>query len=126
MAGAARETVRAACREVRPIMSTDFWEARRRVLGLYKAFYRYVPYIIKYFDVPKTEQDCRCKIREYFYKNACVTDIRVIDILVLKGYMELKEITHSWAQKGHIMAYWQPTLEPKPCDFIGKFLNGVD
>jgi hypothetical protein len=40
--------------------------------------------------------------------------------------MELKEIKHSWQQKGHIMANWQPTAEPQPCDFIGKFLNGVE
>lgn len=40
--------------------------------------------------------------------------------------MELKEIDHQWQQKGHILANWNPTAEPKPYDFIGKFLAGMD
>ncbi|CAK1580267.1 unnamed protein product [Parnassius mnemosyne] len=123
---AAKETVKTICRNARPVMSSDLTEARRRALGLYRAFYRYIPYIIKYFDIPKNEQDCRCKLREYFYKHACVTDVRVIDILVIKGYMELKEVTHLWQQKGHVMSHWNPSAEPKPCDFLGKFLAGMD
>ncbi|KAM3965182.1 NADH dehydrogenase [ubiquinone] 1 alpha subcomplex subunit 6 [Aphomia sociella] len=123
---AGRETMKASCKIVRPIMSTNFCEAHRRVLGLYRAFYRYIPYIVKYFDIPKSEEDCRWKIREYFYKNACVTDIRVIDILVIKGYIELKEITHQWQQKGHVIAHWNPSAEPRPSDFLGKFLSGID
>lgn len=82
--------------------------------------------MVKHFDIPKSEEDCRWKLREYFYRNACVTDIRVIDMLVIKGYMELKEMKHMWQQKGHVMAHWNPTLEPKPYDFIGKFLEGID
>ncbi|XP_053609226.1 NADH dehydrogenase [ubiquinone] 1 alpha subcomplex subunit 6-like [Plodia interpunctella] len=123
---AGKETVKSACKSVKTVMSTDFWEARRRALGLYRACYRYIPYIIKYFDIPKTEEDCKWKLREYFYANACVSDVRVIDILVIKGYMELKEITHQWQQKGHLMANWNPTWEPKPNNFICKFLSGVD
>ncbi|KAG6443781.1 NADH dehydrogenase [ubiquinone] 1 alpha subcomplex subunit 6-like [Manduca sexta] len=123
---AGRETMKAACKRVRPIMSTNFSDARRRALGLYRAFYRYIPYVVKYFDIPKSENDCRRKLREYFYKNACITDIRIIDVLVIKGYIELKEITHQWQQKGHIMAHWKPTYERKPTDFVGKFLSGVD
>ncbi|CAH0398349.1 unnamed protein product [Chilo suppressalis] len=123
---AGRETMKTTCRVVKPLMSTDFCEARRRAIGLYRAFYRYIPYIHKYFDIPKSESQIRSKIREQFYKNACVTDIRIIDILVMKGYMELQEIKYSWQQKGHVMANWKPTIEPRPTDFISKFLNGKD
>ncbi|KAF9797645.1 hypothetical protein SFRURICE_017840 [Spodoptera frugiperda] len=105
----------AAFKVVRPLMSQDCKEARRRAIGLYRAFYRYIPYI-----------NCRWKLREYFYKNACVTDVRVIDLLVIKGYIELKEITNSWQQKGHIIRHWCPTIEPKRTDFIGKFIAGTD
>ncbi|XP_072949238.1 NADH dehydrogenase [ubiquinone] 1 alpha subcomplex subunit 6-like [Epargyreus clarus] len=123
---AGEEAMRAACKVVKPMLSRDYCEAHRRVMGLYKAVYRYIPYIVKYFDIPKDEQACRWKIREYFYRNACVTDIRIIDTLVIKGYMELKEITHNWQQKGHVMNNWHPTAEPKPCSFLGKFLSGAD
>lgn len=36
-------------------------------------------------------------------KNRDVADVRVIDMLVIKGQMELKEITMQWKQKCHIM-----------------------
>ncbi|XP_075977539.1 NADH dehydrogenase [ubiquinone] 1 alpha subcomplex subunit 6-like [Anticarsia gemmatalis] len=111
---------------VRPVMSTDFCEARRRAIGLYRAFYRYIPYIIKYFDIQKNEDDCKCMLRRYFYKNACVTDVRIVDILVIKGYIELQEVTHQWQQKGHMMRHWDPSVNPKPCTFMEKFMAGVD
>ncbi|RVE40820.1 hypothetical protein evm_014530 [Chilo suppressalis] len=92
---AGRETMKTTCRVVKPLMSTDFCEARRRAIGLYRAFYRYIPYIHKYFDIPKSESQIRSKIREQFYKNACVTDIRIIDILVMKECITRAEVKFS-------------------------------
>ncbi|CAG9102370.1 unnamed protein product [Plutella xylostella] len=83
-------------------------------------------FAVLYCDINKSHQQCRDKLREKFYKNACVTDTRVVDMLVIKGYMELKEVTHNWMQKGRIMAHWNPTHEPKPKEFIAKFLRGLD
>lgn len=40
--------------------------------------------IVHYFDTPLTKKDVHNKLRESFEKNKKVTDIRVIDILVLK------------------------------------------
>lgn len=42
---AGRELVRKTVQQVRPILSVDSEEARRRVLSLYKAWYRQIPYI---------------------------------------------------------------------------------
>lgn len=39
------QAVRAGLREVKPILSVDNEEARKRVLNLYKAWYRQIPYI---------------------------------------------------------------------------------
>jgi hypothetical protein len=41
-------------------------------------------HIVHYFDTPLTKKDVHNKLRESFEKNKKVTDIRVIDILVLK------------------------------------------
>ncbi|XP_052741606.1 NADH dehydrogenase [ubiquinone] 1 alpha subcomplex subunit 6-like [Bicyclus anynana] len=123
---AARESARGGYKITKPILSGDYCEAHRRVMGLYRAYFRYLPYVVRRFDIPKTPQDCRMKLREYFYKNACVTDLRVIDILVIKGFMNLREMTDNFQQMGHVMAHWHPTLEPKRCDFIGKFLANED
>lgn len=45
---AGREAVKRAVQQVRPILSVDREEARRRALNLYKAWYRQIPYIGKY------------------------------------------------------------------------------
>lgn len=40
--------------------------------------------------------------------------------------MELKECVEIWKQKGHIMRYWKESQEPKPTDFLSKFIQGVN
>lgn len=42
---AGREAVKRAVQQVRPILSVDREEARKRALNLYKAWYRQIPYI---------------------------------------------------------------------------------
>nr|8B9Z_W Chain W, NADH dehydrogenase [ubiquinone] 1 alpha subcomplex subunit 6 [Drosophila melanogaster]8BA0_W Chain W, NADH dehydrogenase [ubiquinone] 1 alpha subcomplex subunit 6 [Drosophila melanogaster] len=114
-----------AVQQVRPILSVDREEARKRALNLYKAWYRQIPYIVMDYDIPMTVEQCRDKLREEFVKHRNVTDIRVIDMLVIKGQMELKESVEIWKQKGHIMRYWKESQDPKPTDFLSKFIQGV-
>ena len=48
-------------------------------------FYRCVlTFIVMDYDIPKSVEQCRIKLREEFEKNRHVTDIRVIDMLVIK------------------------------------------
>lgn len=42
---ASREAAKRVLKQVKPILSTDKEEARKRVLNLYKAWYRQIPYI---------------------------------------------------------------------------------
>lgn len=76
------------------------------------------------YDIPKSIEQCREKLREQFMKNANITDIRVSDLLVIKGQMELKETVEIWKQKAHLMRYWKESEEPKPTDFLSKFIAG--
>lgn len=80
--------------------------------------------LVQDFDIPKSEKQCREKLKEEFIKHKDVTDIRVIDMLVIKGQMELKESVNMWKQKGHIMKYWKETWPQKPTDFLSKFFSG--
>ncbi|KAH8270826.1 hypothetical protein KR018_005799 [Drosophila ironensis] len=140
---AGREAAKRAVQQVRPILSVDREQARKRALNLYKAWYRQMPYIVMDYDIPKTVEQCRSKLREEFVKHRNVTDIRVIDMLVIKvgtsfasqnntlsmhlqGQMELKESVEIWKQKGHIMRYWKESQDPKPTDFLSKFIQGIN
>jgi NADH dehydrogenase (ubiquinone) 1 alpha subcomplex subunit 6 len=91
---------------------------------LYKAWYRQLPYIVKQYDIPKSVETLKQKLRQEFRKNDHVKDIRVIDMLVVKGQMELVETVNFWKQKGTLMNYFKDTVEPKPKDFLSKFLSG--
>ncbi|XP_041978937.1 NADH dehydrogenase [ubiquinone] 1 alpha subcomplex subunit 6 [Aricia agestis] len=122
----ASQALKVGTKNVRPVLSLNKAEARARVLNLYKAWYRQIPLIVKDYDIPKSEDQCRAKLKELFLKNKDVTDVRVIDLLVIKGQMELKESINIWKQKGHVMTYFKPTEEPKPHDFLSKFFSGLD
>ncbi|CAH0555595.1 unnamed protein product [Brassicogethes aeneus] len=120
------QAAKTAARQVKPILSLNKEEARKRVLNLYKAWHRQLPYIVKQYDIPKNIPQCREKLREEFTKYNNIQDVRVVDMLIIKGQMELKEVVEVWKQKGHIMTYFKESQEPKPKDFISKFLAGVN
>eukprot|EP00088_Acartia_fossae_P055058 TRINITY_DN6390_c1_g1_i1.p1 TRINITY_DN6390_c1_g1~~TRINITY_DN6390_c1_g1_i1.p1 ORF type:complete len:126 (-),score=34.06 TRINITY_DN6390_c1_g1_i1:110-487(-) len=117
-----------AVRQVKPLISSTPGDAKIRVLSLYKAWYRHIPYMVRDFDVPPSIAECRQVLRENFKKNANVRDLRVIDMLVFKGQQDLKEVVEHWKQPNHIMAKWFSSsyMPEKPKDFIGKFLSGQD
>ena len=125
---ASRRIVQAAAQgQVKPVLSLNREEAHRRVMNLYRAWYRQVPYILHQNpQLPVTEKQMYDKIRELFYQNRNVTDVRVIDMLVIKGQMELNETVLRFKQENHLMNWFKETHRPKPKDFISRFLAGKD
>jgi len=111
---------------VKPILSASSVEAKRRVMSLYRAWYRQIPYILHNESYPLTEKMCRDKLREVFYRNSNVTDTRVIDMMVIKGQMELTETVLKFKQQCHLLKYFNDTIQPRPKDFISRFLGGKD
>ncbi|XP_062607246.1 NADH dehydrogenase [ubiquinone] 1 alpha subcomplex subunit 6-like [Saccostrea cucullata] len=78
------------------------------------------------FKLDVTEQEAYAKLREEFIKNKHVTDLRVVDLLVVKGQLALLDAVEDFSQKTHLMKYFKDTHNPRPTDFLGKFYAGHD
>ncbi|XP_069510487.1 NADH dehydrogenase [ubiquinone] 1 alpha subcomplex subunit 6 [Ambystoma mexicanum] len=113
--------VRAA---VKPIFSRDLGEAKRRARELYRAWYREVPNTVHIYQLDITVRQGRDKVRDMFRNNSHITDPRVIDMLVIKGKMELEETIKVWKQRTHVMRYFHETETPRSQDFLTRFYAG--
>jgi len=112
---------------VKPVMSTDRAEARRRVLNLYRAWIRLGDRLPHLYDIPRNPTDCRVAIKNKFLANKDIRDIRTIDLLVAKGQMDLVETKEIWSQKHHVMTRLfdgEHTRPEVPKDFMDAFLKG--
>lgn len=72
---------------VKPILSLNHTEARRRALDLYRLWYRQLPFIIHEYGrsqchIPRHEM--YEKLRSVYTKYKHIEDLRVIDLLIFK------------------------------------------
>ncbi|XP_033753193.1 NADH dehydrogenase [ubiquinone] 1 alpha subcomplex subunit 6-like [Pecten maximus] len=121
----ASKVVQLGTQQIKPILSANKIESRRRVLNLYRAWYRQLPYIVTNFHVPLTTTQCKSRLRNQFSKNKGLTDLRVIDMMVIKGQMDLMEVVNNWKQRNHVMQLFDDFSEAsKSKDFLAKFYEG--
>ncbi|XP_053207257.1 NADH dehydrogenase [ubiquinone] 1 alpha subcomplex subunit 6-like [Panonychus citri] len=122
---ATQRVLRSVQGQVKPILSLNHEDARRRTINLYRAWYRQTPYLIHDWNLPLTVPQIHDKLREKFRQNKNVTDLRVIDMLLIRGHLELQEIIDGISQGFHIYKYFKEDyVQPKPRDFMSKFLSG--
>ncbi|XP_071965554.1 NADH dehydrogenase [ubiquinone] 1 alpha subcomplex subunit 6-like [Antedon mediterranea] len=115
----------AVSRNVKLMMSKNPQESRRRVIQLYKAWWREVPHAIQQYYLDITIKQGRDKVREMFMKNAHIRDTRTVDLLVIKGKIDLDETIQVWKQRPHIMNYFdKDPNNMMDSDFLTKFYEG--
>ncbi|CAB3998656.1 NADH dehydrogenase [ubiquinone] 1 alpha subcomplex subunit 6 [Paramuricea clavata] len=110
----------------KPLLSQSSAEARRRVLNLYRAWYREVPRAVNAYALDITVRQGREKVKEEFRKNAHFRDIKSIDMMVIKGRLELEETHKIWKQRTHVMRYFKETYPERKTDFLSRFYDGYD
>merc|ERR1711973_742323 len=94
----AKRAGQVATRQVKPLLSLDKDEARVRVLALYRAWYRQIPILFQYRDMPVTEESLRAKLKEEFLRNAHIKDVR--------GQQELQELAQGWQEAYIVLSKW--------------------
>ncbi|KAF4568254.1 hypothetical protein EYR40_010348 [Pleurotus pulmonarius] len=106
--------------------STNAVEARQRVIQLYRDWYRSAPEIIEIYTLSVSPAHIRHTIRQKFEANRYVTDLRAIDVLLLKSRQDFQETMNCWKQPDHVVGILlKPTERPQKT-FMQKFLEGRD
>merc|ERR1712142_263599 len=123
---AGKKAGQVATRQVKPLLSLDADEARVRVLSLYRAWYRQIPSMVQKFDLPVNEDQLKAKLKEEFIKNAHLKDVRVIDMKVIQGQQDLREIAEHWQEHVIFLSKYFGNLRipERPKDFMSKFIHG--
>merc|ERR1711970_243138 len=99
--------------------------SRLRVLTLYKAFLLSLDQVIMLNKVSIPRQDLIQLIKNEFARNSDITDTRAIELLLVKGQMDLQELLDGFAQESHFHRKLDDVLQndAKPDDFVSTFLR---
>ncbi|KAI8990436.1 NADH-ubiquinone oxidoreductase Complex1 subunit [Trametes punicea] len=101
-------------------------DARKRVIQLYRDWYRSAPEICSLYALNVTPAYVRQCIRARFEEDRYVTDTRLIDILIQKGRQEYQETLNCWKQLDHIMGILLAPRGRPQRTFLQKFYEGRD
>ncbi|KAJ7607375.1 NdufA6 NADH-ubiquinone oxidoreductase 14.8 kDa subunit [Roridomyces roridus] len=106
--------------------STSPSDARARVIQLYRDWYRAAPEVVNQYALDVSPTEIRHAIRMRFEANRNVSDVRVIDVLMLKSRQEYQETMNMWKQPDHIYGILLKPKERPSRTFLQKFYEGRD
>lgn len=123
-----------ARRIVRPILSKTPEEARKGVNALYRDFYRELEWTMRSHIMDTPIAVARQTLKKKFLENKQMTDVRMIDMSVVKGRMHLEEMHNFWSQNYNIYNFTPSTqtqLEKEDQknnqnNFLDKFYKSSD
>ncbi|KAF7321001.1 hypothetical protein HMN09_00187000 [Mycena chlorophos] len=106
--------------------STSPADARTRVIQMYRDWYRAAPEIVDQYYLDASTTQLRHAIRLRFEANRNLTDVRAIDVLLLKSRQEYQETMNMWKQPDHIYGIMLQPKERPSRSFLQKFYEGRD
>ena len=86
---------------------------------------RQAPEICALYTLHVSPQFVRQQIRRRFEENRHVTDLRVLDHIILKGRQEYQETMNFWKQKDHVMGKLLAPRGRPPRTFLQRFYEGA-
>ncbi|KAL4600541.1 hypothetical protein ACB092_11G206400 [Castanea dentata] len=91
-----------------PPNSASLEEARHRVIDFFKTACRSIPSIIDIYNLDEvaTVAELRSSVAAQIRKNSHITNIKVIDMLLLKGVEEFNNIVEHAKQRHHIIGQY--------------------
>ncbi|KAL1745303.1 hypothetical protein HDZ31DRAFT_36679 [Schizophyllum fasciatum] len=101
-------------------------EARKRVLKLYREWYRCAPDIVSSYELNIPVSSARYAIRQRFEYNRYVTDPKAIDVLLAKSHMEFQETMNHWKMRDHVLGILLKPKQRPQKSFMQKFIEGRD
>ncbi|KAJ7058007.1 NdufA6 NADH-ubiquinone oxidoreductase 14.8 kDa subunit [Mycena amicta] len=106
--------------------STSPADARARVIQMYRDWYRAAPEVVNQYYLDASPTQLRHAIRLRFEANRSLTDVRAIDVLLLKSRQEYQETMNMWKQPDHIYGIMLQPKERPSRTFLQKFYEGRD
>lgn len=87
---------------VHVVPSKNKAEAHFRVLKLYREVIRKLPWIRTNYHVSLSPKQMKKRVRDEIMKHANVTDVSIIDTLLMSAYEKFDDIKIHHAQRGHV------------------------
>ncbi|WVN90468.1 uncharacterized protein L203_105704 [Cryptococcus depauperatus CBS 7841] len=109
--------------------SVSSWEeARQASLAAYRVWYRSAPEIVQLYGLHISPSLVRYKIRQDFERNRdSITDLSVMNVMLLKNQQEYQETMNLWKQEPHVMQWFKDfDNPPQPKTFLEKFYASRD
>ncbi|KAI0486813.1 complex 1 protein [Xylaria cf. heliscus] len=108
--------------------STNWPDAKRRVLAAYREWIRAAPEIQTMYSVPFPVSTIRTRMRQEFERHRYVNKLPVVDVLIQQNNAEYQEMMNFWKQTTHVMSYFESEnfrgSERLPRSFMQGFLEG--
>lgn len=102
-------------------------DMRKRVLHLYRKYMRYSREMCDLYELDMPVASAKTKIRQEFERHRFESDLKLTNVLYMKGQMEFQELINFWKQQCHVLRYFDDQSSYNIVDkndFVKNFLRG--